>query len=95
MAGKELIIDDDFCKEMGTYFTNQGEHMDKMVADYVEVLQNIRDKAITGGDVAKALSVYIEYAKKLNKQIGNISTIAKTHVDNFLSRVDSADQYLF
>lgn len=56
---------------------------------------HIKDKAITSGDVSKALGTYIAYAKKLNGQIGNISTIAKSHVTNFLTRVDTADKYLF
>lgn len=95
MAGKELMIDDEYCNSMKTYFVEQGEFIDKRVAEYISILQNIRNNAITSGDVAKALSEYITYASELSKQVGNLSSIAKGHVDNFLSRVDSADQYLF
>lgn len=31
MASKDLIIDDDFCKSMGTYFVKKGEEMDQMM----------------------------------------------------------------
>lgn len=95
MAKKDLIIDDEYCKAMGAYFAKQGEQIDKLSADYVAILQEVKNKAIVSGDVSKALGTYITYARKLNKQVGNISTVAKKQVDNFLSKVDAADQYLF
>ena len=95
MAKKDLIIDDEYCKIMGTYFAKQGEQIDKLSADYVAILQEVKNKAIVSGDVSKALGAYITYARKLNKQVGSISTVAKKQVDNFLSKVDAADQYLF
>ena len=95
MADKQLIIDDDFCNAMADYYVKQGEQLDKVISQYVTILQGIKDKAITSGDVSNALGTYITYANKLNGQIGNISTIAKSHVTNFLTRVDSADKYLF
>lgn len=95
MAKKNLIIDDEYCKAMGAYFTKQGEQIDKLSADYVAILQEVKNKAIVSGDVSKALGAYITYAGKLNKQVGNISTVAKKQIDSFLSKVDAADQYLF
>ena len=29
MANSELIVDDDYCKNMGAYFWSQGEQLDK------------------------------------------------------------------
>lgn len=95
MASNELIIDDDYCKAMGSYFAKQGEEMDQLTVEYIKILQEIKSKAITSGEVSKALSVYISYVQKLNKKIGSISTSMKTQVDSFLARVDSEDQYLF
>ncbi len=95
MAKKDLIIDDEYCKAMGAYFAKQGEQIDKLSADYVAILQEVKNKAIVSGDVSKALGTYITYAKKLNKQVGSISNVAKKQVDNFLSKVDAADKYLF
>lgn len=95
MASNELIIDDEYCKAMGTYFTKQGQQLDQMISDYVAILQDVRNKAIVSGDVAKALSAYISYAEKLKKQIGNISTSASNQINSFLTKVDAADQYLF
>lgn len=95
MASNELIIDDEYCKAMGSYFKKQGEEMDKLTVEYIKILQEVKSKAITSGEVSKALSAYIGYVQKLNKKIGNISTSTKTQVDNFLARVDSEDKYLF
>lgn len=95
MASNQLIIDDDYCNSVAEYFANQGEHLDEVISQYVAILQEIKDSAITSGDVSNALGTYISYAKRLNGQITNISAIAKSHVSNFLTRVDSADKYLF
>ena len=95
MASKDLIIDDDFCKAMGTYFVKKGEEMDQMVSDYISTLQDVRNKGIVSGDVASALSSYISYASRLKKQIGIISSDVNKQIDSFLARVDDADQYLF
>lgn len=95
MASNELIIDDDYCKAMGSYFVKQGEQMDKLIVDYIAILQELKSKGIVSGDVSKALSTYITYVQKLNKQIGSISKTAKQQTDNFLTRVDAADKYLF
>lgn len=95
MATNELIVDDDYLKSMGTYFVKQGEQLDKLISEYISVLKEVKSKAIVSGDVATALNAYITYAEKLNKQIGNISTSAKKQIDNFVAKIDAADQYLF
>lgn len=95
MASNELIIDDDFCRAMATYFEKQGESMDKLIAEYITILKDVKSDGIVSGDVADALSTFISYAEKLDKQIGKVSTSLKTQIDRFLERVDSEDQYLF
>ncbi len=95
MASNELIIDDDYCTAMGTYFEQQGEAMDKLIAEYISILKDVRGKGIVSGDVANALTTYISYVEKLSKQIGNISKSTKSQIDKFLARVDSEDQFLF
>ncbi len=95
MASNELIIDDDYCKAMGTYFEQQGEAMDKLIADYITILKDVKSKGIVSGSVADALTAYISYVEKLNQKIGNISMSVQTQIRNFLARVDSEDQYLF
>lgn len=95
MASNELIVDDDYCKSMGEYFTRQGEQLDEIISEYISILNTVKSNAITSGQVSNALGTYISYVEKLNKQIGNISVSAKSSIANFLSQVDAADQYLF
>ena len=38
MASNELIIDDDYCNAMGEYFVKQGEEIDKLIMDYINIL---------------------------------------------------------
>ena len=95
MASNELIIDDVFCRAMGAYFVKQGEQFDQLVAEYVSILEEVKNKAIISGDVSQALNSYITYVKKLDKIIGNLSMPIKIEIDRFLTRIDSEDQYLF
>ena len=95
MASNDLIIDDDYCKSMQTYFMTQGEQLDKLISDYVVILKGINSNAIVSGEVSKALGVYISYAQKLSEQFSDISSVAKIQINNFLTSVDNADQYLF
>lgn len=95
MASKELIIDDDYCQAMGKYFEKRGKQMDEIISDYIAILQDVKNGAITQGDVSKSLNAYISYVQQLKQKIGNISTSTKTGINNFLVRVDTEDQYLF
>ena len=95
MAGTELIIDDDYCKNVGEILSKQGQHMDEVVAEYISILQTIKDTGIKSGEVSDALSAYISYAQKMEKQFGSLSETIKTQISNFLSQIDRADQYIF
>lgn len=95
MASNDLIIDDDFIKAVSKYYEKQGKHLDVLTSKYVRILKQVRRNGITGGEVAEALSEYIEYAEKLNGQFGDAAEILQTHIGNFLTKIDEADQYLF
>jgi len=95
MAESSLKIDDDYCTAVGKYCSKQGGYLEEYIKQYITILQGIKKDAIKSGDVAKALDAYIKYAKKLENQIGNISTNAQQQANNFIKAVDNADQYLF
>lgn len=95
MAEKDLIIDDDYCTSMGNYFYLQGQMLNTMIKAYIATLEKVRSNAIKEGEVADALDAYLVYVKKLDGQIKEISVIAKNQVSDFLTQVDSADEYLF
>ena len=95
MASNELIIDDDYCKAMGEYCQTQGKELDKIIKDYINILQNLKDKAITSGEGSNALNTYISHVRKLEGVLGGLSSPIKGEIIQFLSRVDGEDKYLF
>ena len=95
MAGSELVIDEEFCKNMVKYFESRGDHLDASIQEYIQILENIKNNSITSGEVSEALESYIQYSKKMQNKIKPISESAKRQIDKFLQDVDAADQYVF
>lgn len=95
MAENELIIDDEYCASMASYFYAQGNHLNIMVKNYIDAVEKVKSNAIKEGEVAEALEAYITYVKKLDEQIKEISIIVKKQVEDFLTQIDDADEYLF
>lgn len=95
MAGTSLQIDDDYCKKMGKYFIKEGKLLETYISEYIDSLERIQRDAIMKGDVADSLTSYIQYAKKLEGKISEISELSKNQTNNFVKAVDKADQYLF
>lgn len=95
MASNELIIDDEYCRSMGQFFEDQGKQLDQLIASYNSILKELRQNAIVSGDVANSLSLYIDYANRLNQLFSKVSDVAKQQINAFIDQVDEADQYLF
>ena len=95
MASNDLIIDDDYCKAIADRFVQEGEHIDQIAEEYLSILLETRNKAILDGATANALSAYISAASVLRNKTEKISIDFLTEILNFISEVDSEDQYLF
>lgn len=95
MAGTYLQIDDDYIKNVKTYFVDEGKEIESFLKEYISILESIKKTSIIRGDVAVELGKYINYAKKMKGQINNISETANKQCIKFISSVDNADQYLF
>lgn len=95
MAGRELIVDDEYCREIGNYFLKQGELLNKNISLYINILRKIKNNAITKGTTANALAEYIAQAEKLNAQIQQVSETAKREADAFSAQIDEVDQFWF
>ena len=95
MADKQLIIDDDYCTSMGTYFEKQGEQLDAIISKYIVILKKIKQTAILSGEVSSALGEYIKFSEKLQGQIGAVSDLTKNHILKYLEKIDYEDKYLF
>lgn len=95
MASRELIIDDEYCSSVSGYVDREGNNIESLLNFYIAALNEIRQKAIIEGDVANALSAYIEYANRLTNRFSILSTSIKIQISNYLEAVDEADKYLF
>ena len=95
MAGKELQVDDDYCKAMGNYYEKEGQEIESFLTEYVSILERIKKNAIKKGEVSNTLSTYITYAKKLRGQVTAISKDAKNQTGKYIDAIDEADKYLF
>ena len=72
MAENELIIDDEYCASMASYFCAQGNHLNIMVKNYIDAVEKVKSNAIKEGEVAEALEAYITYVKKLDENNENL-----------------------
>lgn len=95
MASSVLVIDEEFCRNMGKYFESRGNRLDASIQEYIQILENIKSNSIMSGEVSEALESYIQYSKKMQNKIKPISESAKRQIDKFLQDVDAADQYIF
>ena len=95
MASTELIVDDEYCKKMGAYFWTQGEQLDKCFNNYLNIIQQVQSSAVVSGETSNALAAYVSKAFLIKGQISIISQSAKELAEDFVTRVDAEDKYLF
>lgn len=95
MAGKELIVDDEYVQSMGQYFRNQGDFLEECLSSYLRLLEVAKSAGIKEGASADALESFTGLARRLEGEIKKLSDIAGSYADNFLSRVDEEDKYLY
>ncbi len=95
MAGKELIIEESNCREIGNYLYNQGMEIENIINKYITILQAILSSGIVSGDVSIALQTYITYVNAMKGQIENISKAIKNQTEDFLRDMESVDNITF
>lgn len=95
MASKELIINDDYCRAMQSFFTKHGDLLDTFVQEYVSILSELNQNGISSGEVAKALTVFIMTAGLLKQQNSSIATETCQLITKYLEQIDRYDRYLY
>ena len=95
MTKNELIIDDDYCNELGNLIKARGAHVEYTLTEYIKIMEDIKNSGIISGDVADALQLYIEYTSRLKNNVGKIADSISEETTEFLTKIDEADQYLF
>lgn len=90
-----LVIDDDYVKEVGNTSYVRGKKFEEILHSYVEILKEIENEAITSGDMFNALVEFRECVALLNDRITKISSNIDTLTEGFIIDVNEADDYLF
>lgn len=90
-----LVVDDSGYQTASQYFTRQGERYEEAIKAFVSILNEICSEGIISGDTADAMRAYAEYAGELKGTIGDVMKQAAEQCTQFVSNVDSADQFLY
>ncbi len=90
-----LVVDDSGYQTAAQYFTRQGERYEEAIKAFVSILNEICSEGIISGDTADAMRAFAEYAGELKGTIGDVMKQASEQCTQFVSNVDSADQFLY
>lgn len=93
--GYDLILRDSellsAAKELGAF----GSRLEDALAQYDSTLESITETSIRSGSLHDALVLYCAYVKKLEKISAGVGRAFKRIVKNYLSEIDTADDYLY
>ena len=92
---KNLVIYDEYITGVGSNCVRRGSVMEAALKQYINILGQIRQEAIVGGEIAAALSQFINCAKLLQGEIETISDNMDRICDCMIERIDEEDQFLF
>lgn len=95
MTDNQMIIDEDYCKEMNNYYIQQAEFLNLFIIQYIEILKETKTKALVSGSVATAMAIYISHVELLQNQIRNITYDIDNDIGNFIRQVESEDTITF
>ncbi len=90
-----LIIDDDYVQSVGESCDYAGSRLQVMMNQYVEILAEIEEEAITDGGVSKAVTAYKESVMLLSEKLSEITRNLKNVTECFIWDINEADDYLF
>ena len=95
MAKANIRVDDDYFKAMGMFYSERYEELQDGVDKYIEIMETIIENAIIEGDTAKALELFIDYAKNLSRIIKPLGEECNGLCVNYIGEIDEADSYLY
>jgi phosphopentomutase len=94
-----LVFDDSYTGKCWSHFGRTSNNpyygVEKKLDAYIAKLQEIRDNAITQGQIADALDAFIAQAKKLEGISCEITSDIRDLIDYCENEIDTQDKYLF
>lgn len=95
MADNNLIVVDEYYKEMGNYFDTMGKHLEDIGGQYLEALKRIRNEGLISGETAEALEAYITLSENLKDCASRMGKSVKTMMDTYVNVIDMKDRCIF
>ena len=92
---KDLIVSDEYIKEMASYVDEQGDFFERMLSDYIQMLTILAQNGFTSGKYHKGLLDYVDVAKTLKGDISEISKRIQMKLLGFQKDIDERDKYLY
>ena len=91
----ELFVDDGEYAALADAVFKLGDVIEKQLSEYLRILDIVCDTAITEGATAQNLRAFKhEFWSTLGKP-NDLAYMIKTSCENFISEIDSADEYLY
>lgn len=91
----DLIIDDDYIKEMGIYLNKLLENLSEVAIEYNSILKEILENGIQKGNTHAALQEFENQASSLGEDLAQIGTMVNRYCKGFITSIDEADRELY
>ena len=95
MMDQNLIIVDEYVQSLGSRCAQRGEKLEQILADYLQILREIREEALVEGKTASSLGIFIDCVSLLRDQLGILSDNADRDCRSYINDINTADDYLF
>ena len=90
-----LKINDAEYETLATASLKICEVADKQIKEYLSILENILDKAVTHGNIYNCLTLFFEKAKKFEEYVMPVGDDLNKTATDYLDEINEKDQYLY
>lgn len=94
-----LVVEDDFIKNIGSYIKDQGEYLSEIIKKYIRIMKNVKDKGLIKGKTADALEEFIiQVESNANSKSATSEILGQQtarYCSTFITEIDKADKGLY
>ena len=91
----DVIVTDEEYRNSAVSIVRTANAIDTMISRYLNIMNEAKNAGAVSGEIANALSSYIEYASCLRNAASQIASYYGQVSRRFLTSIDSADEYLY
>lgn len=91
----DLVVYDESVKDISREYLKRGEEIENILDRYSRILKKITEDGIKSGKVNDNLKIYLEAVEKLKREASYLAERAEDCINNFISDIDIADNYLY